>query len=343
MCKGARLLNWTSNSEWRRRRLAIVCYHGVSLADEHEWDPRFYVSPQTLERRFQMLREGGYNVLPLDEAAGRLADGSLPAKSVVLTFDDGCHDFYRVALPLLRKYRLPSTLYLTTFYCTHPRPVFNMFCYYLLWKGRHSFRGDRLLDLDVAVDLSAEEKRQALGAAIVDSATQRRLTAEEKDALAEELARQLGVTDYREILERRILQLMTAGEVAEAAAGGVDIQLHTHRHRTPLDRRLFVREIRDNRDCIRSMIGETATKHFCYPNGVYAPEFLPWLEEEGVVSATTCESGLASPGDHPLLLPRIIDTMGLSDVEFESWLSGASEWLGRRANKRRAGQAPGAS
>jgi hypothetical protein len=211
-----------------------------------------------------------------------------------------------------------------------------MFCHYLLWKGRNRFRGERLLDLDMPVDLSTEKKRLAIGAAIVDSAMQRRLPLGAKEALAEELARQLGITEYREIIERRILQLMTGDEVAEAASSGVDIQLHTHRHRTPLDRELFRREIRDNRDHIRAMIGKTATMHFCYPSGVYEPEFLPWLEEAGVLSATTCESGIASADDHRLLLPRIIDTSGLSDIEFESWLSGASEILGRASGRRRA-------
>jgi hypothetical protein len=55
-----------------------------------------------------------------------------------------------------------------------------------------------------------------------------------------------------------------------------------------------------------------------------------------VVSATTCEAGLASIQDHPLLLPRIVDTGRMSPIEFESALAGISVSLVRRLPKRQA-------
>ena len=59
-------------SEWRRQRLLILCYHGISLEDEHQWRPGLYMEPRTLEQRLGILRAGGYNVLPLGEALQRL-------------------------------------------------------------------------------------------------------------------------------------------------------------------------------------------------------------------------------------------------------------------------------
>jgi peptidoglycan/xylan/chitin deacetylase (PgdA/CDA1 family) len=325
------------SSRWRRERLAILCYHGVSLDDEHEWDPRFYVSPAVLERRLQTLRDGGYSVLPLGEALRRLYERTLPPKSVAITFDDGCFDFYHGAYPLLKKYGFPATVYLTTFYCAHPKPVFGMFCHYLMFKGRNSFRGGKLANLDFEPDLSHEAARMKAAAAFVESVEGRGATLVEKDAAAEALARELGV-DYQAIVAKRILQLMVPDEVARVAAEGlVDFQLHTHRHRTPRDRDLFAREIADNRRRIREMIGSDAgTEHFCYPSGDCAPEFLPWLRELGVVSATTCESGLAAPADHPLLLPRVVDTSTLTPLEWESWLLGVSALAARERLSKQA-------
>src|SRR4051812_36906439 len=83
-----------AESEWRRRRLLILCYHGVSLRDEHEWNGALFVSPRFLRRRFEILRDGRYTVLPLGEAADKLHRGTLPPRSVVLTFDDGFYDFF---------------------------------------------------------------------------------------------------------------------------------------------------------------------------------------------------------------------------------------------------------
>ena len=105
------------------------------------------------------------------------------------------------------------------------------------------------------------------------------------------------------------MQNLTPDEVTQLAANGIDIQLHTHRHRTPKDRNLFIREIEDNRQSIQSMIGKYAT-HFCYPSGVHDPVFLPWLNESGVVSATTCDPGFASITSDRFLLPRVLDNPG---------------------------------
>jgi hypothetical protein len=44
----------------------------------------------------------------------------------------------------------------------------------------------------------------------------------------------------------------------------------------------------------------------------------------GIVSATTCDPGLASADIHPLLLPRVLDGNDVSPIEFESWASGLS-------------------
>ncbi|MDB4881979.1 MAG: hypothetical protein JWL95_745, partial [Gemmatimonadetes bacterium] len=61
--------------------------------------------------------------------------------------------------------------------------------------------------------------------------------------------------------------------------------------------------------------------------GVYRPEFLPWLGEAGVISATTCDPGIASPKSAPLLLPRLVDTSHLSALDVEGWLTGMSAFF----------------
>jgi peptidoglycan/xylan/chitin deacetylase (PgdA/CDA1 family) len=109
-------------------------------------------------------------------------------------------------------------------------------------------------------------------------------------------------------------------------AADFDIQLHTHRHRAPVDVHLFRREISQNRERILQICGKTPT-HFCYPSGTYREEFLPWLKQEGVVSAVTCDTGLATRLSHPLLLPRFIDAASQPLLMFEAWLSGVGQWI----------------
>ena len=317
------------NSRWRRQRLLILAYHGISLEDEHLWNGSQFISVEVFRTRLELLRKSRCAVLPLGEAVTRLYANDLPDRAVTITFDDGTSDFYRRAFPLIKEFGFPVTLYLTTFYSYYQRPVFDLMCSYLLWKGR-----TKTLDLkpltgkDLKTDLGRNDFREAVLSEIHSFAREQKLSADEKDAFAAALAAHLDV-DYEALLQQRIMHNLTADEVGQLAAGGIDVQLHTHRHRTPLDRQLFLREIEDNRRSIEEMTGKRPT-HFCYPSGVYDLKFLPWLREAGVVSGTTCDLGFASRSSGRLLLPRLLDNASLSSIEFESWLTGIAEVMPRR-------------
>jgi peptidoglycan/xylan/chitin deacetylase (PgdA/CDA1 family) len=319
------LLSSVRDSAWRQRRLLILCYHSISIEDEHEWSGTYSMSPALLESRLRMLRDGRYNVLPLDEAVRRLYEGTLPPRSVVLTFDDGMFDFRARAWPLLQEFGFPATVYLTTYYSDYEQPIFGLLCSYMLWRVRTQLPQPdvtALFGTPMRWQLSDAAGRARAKRDILAYADREQLSAQERTAWAERLADLLGV-DYDEIRARRILTVMTRDEAAEVARGGIDIQLHTHRHRTPNDRALFLREIADNRLRI-DRIRDGEARHFCYPSGIYRPEFLPWLREAGVTTATTCDPGLASPRSDPLLLPRLVDTSYLSPLDVEGWMTGMS-------------------
>jgi peptidoglycan/xylan/chitin deacetylase (PgdA/CDA1 family) len=318
------------DSRWRRQRLLILAYHGISMIDEHEWNGSQYISPETLRLRMQQLQRSRCAVLPLGEAVERLYRNDLPERAVALTFDDGFADFYHRAFPIISDFGFPVTLYLTTFYSYFNRPVFDVMCSYLLWRGRaRTLMARDFTGADARVNLATNEAREAVLKKIRDFAVQQKLSAEEKDARVAGLAAHLGV-DYEELLRHRVIHNVTPAEARELSERGVDVQLHTHRHRTPLDRNLFGREIEDNRRCIKEITGKEPN-HFCYPSGVYARRFLPWLEEAGIKSATTCEVGFASRASHPLLLPRFLDNNTMAPIEFEAWLTGVSLVLPRRS------------
>ncbi|HWY20191.1 MAG TPA: polysaccharide deacetylase family protein [Candidatus Acidoferrum sp.] len=323
-----------ANSDWRQRRLSILCYHGTSLEDEHLWRPSLYIHPKKLEQRLESLKRGGYSVLPLGEGLQRLRAGTLPPRSVALTFDDGTYDFFRQAYPLLQAYGFPVTVYQTTYYACLQQPVFNLICPYMLWKRRGEVIADGAeIGVHSRLDLRTEAGRRAVMLDLIPFSERGDRTGLQKDEIAAQLARILKI-DYDELKAKRILQVMNAREVREIARNGVDVQLHTHRHRTPEDETLFRKEIQDNRSRIREWAA-TEPIHFCYPSGVYRPAFLPWLREEHVVSATTCDFGLATRRSDSLLLPRFIDSQNRTQIEFESWVTGVGDLL---AVRRRATQ-----
>jgi peptidoglycan/xylan/chitin deacetylase (PgdA/CDA1 family) len=332
--KAGGIFDRVRDSRWRQHRLLILCYHSLALEEENQWRPGLFLAPSRLRERFEMLKQGGYSVLPLGEALNCMRRNTLPPRTVVLTFDDGTYDFYKLTYPLLKEYGFPATVYQTTYYCSRAMPVYSLICSYMLWKQRdailHAAASIGVMD-DVA--LSSAETRQMVLNQIVAFADRERLSTEQKNDLAAELAHFLGI-DYAELLRKRILQLMTLQEIAELATGGVRFELHTHRHRMPRDRSLFEKEIRENRELIATVTG-TQPVHFCYTSGEYDSIFLPWLLDQGVLSATTCEPGLASPRSPQFLLPRFIDTSGKSALEFESWLTGVGALLSSVAGAAR--------
>lgn len=329
--KGTGVFRLFLHSPWRRERLLILCYHGIAIEDEQQWNPALYLTAGVFRSRMEMLKRKGATVLPLGEGIERLYSGDLPPGSVAITFDDGFYDFYKAAFPVLKEYGFPATVYLTTYYCDYNAGVFDPMSAYLLWKGRGNPAEAcrKLLEIETSIDLSTRTGRESVFTSIRAFTQEKNLSAQEKDQLLRDLARSLQV-DYGAIESKRILHLMTPAEVnALLSSGIVDMELHTHRHRTPSDRGLFLREIRENRKRIEEIAGRPAF-HFCYPSGVHKPEFLPWLKEEKVRSATTCEPGFATRETNPLLLPRLVDVSTLAPIEFEGWLCGASAFLPAR-------------
>ena len=316
------------SSSWRRRRLAILCYHGVSIEDEHLWDSKLFISAGVFRERMRLLRAWRCNVLPLGEALDRVRANALPERSVVLTFDDGLFDFKARALPVLQEFGYPSTVYLTTYYCEHNLPVFRVTCSYLLWQCRA--QQARRIEMDegsIEVNPASHAGREETLRQIDKIVAREQLSGVEKHSFLVRFAAQLGA-DMERILSRRILHLMTPEEVRDVASAGVDFQLHTHRHRTPRDRGLFVRELVDNQERIQEFAGQRAA-HFCYPSGVYDPLFFDWLDGQGIRSATTCNPGLALSTTNPLLIPRYVDGNRSTRWEFESWVSGLAAFVPR--------------
>jgi len=303
----------------RADTLLILCYHGISLADEHIWEPSLYLRPDSFRDRLKLLRSLDANVLPLGEALDRLRARSLPPRSVAITFDDGFYDFAVHAVPALKEFGYPATLYLTTHYCERPVPIFNLVVVYLLWKADRPVFDWPDLGIPELPVRTYHERREVL-LRLLACCEERKLDSLAKDGIARRLAERLSI-DYEPILSSRLFQLVTPAETAGLARDGIDIEIHTHRHRTPRDRTLFEREINDNRDRIRSWTGRQPV-HFCYPSGDYCPEFFGWLNDLGVRSATTCRSGLATAGSNLFDLPRLLDGQQVSSLEFEAALQG---------------------
>jgi peptidoglycan/xylan/chitin deacetylase (PgdA/CDA1 family) len=95
-------------------RTIILMYHAV---DEpySEREARFCVRPREFARQMQTLRRSGYRPVGLDEIVDCLDKRRpMPENAVAVTFDDGFADVCENALPVLRSYEIPATVFIVT-------------------------------------------------------------------------------------------------------------------------------------------------------------------------------------------------------------------------------------
>jgi peptidoglycan/xylan/chitin deacetylase (PgdA/CDA1 family) len=93
----------------------ILIYHSVRpyITTDSRNVKRYIATPETLERELSYLREKGYVSISFDDLANHLTFGTpLPARPVILSFDDDWESQYLYALPLLAKYSFTATFFI---------------------------------------------------------------------------------------------------------------------------------------------------------------------------------------------------------------------------------------
>lgn len=245
------------------------------------------------------LVAGSFHVMTLGDAALRLSKRELPARAVVITFDDGYADNAEVALPILERYRLPATFFVSTGFLDGGR----------MWNDsvieclRASHRSE--LDLDAF----------GLGRVAVSGPVERRGVIE---SLLPRI-KYLSLADREEALERlrRVCDvntlpgnlMMRSGQVIELHRAGMEIGGHTVRHPilTSLSAVDAEAEIAHGRARLQEIINASVDV-FAYPNGRPQQDYdachVNIVRRLGFQAAVSTAPGVARPGDDLLQLPR---------------------------------------
>ncbi len=104
-------------------RVPILMYHYVEYVKNKGDTIRqsLSLSPYTFEEEVKTLVDAGYTFLTNAELADTLSGiVPLPAKPIVLTFDDGYRDFYTDVFPILKKYHIKATVYIISGFLGYP-------------------------------------------------------------------------------------------------------------------------------------------------------------------------------------------------------------------------------
>ena len=279
-------------------RLSVLIFHRVLLQPdpifEGEVDAQLFNAICTWVRQW-------CNVLPLDEAVARLRGGSLPARAMAITFDDGYADNHEVALPILQRHGLNATFFVATGFvdggCMWNDKVIE--------SVRHCANDVLRLPESRVFKSGAFDLRTALARRQTIEQLLRAmkyLSMAERLACADEIARCSGSRDLPDLM-------MSSGQVASLARNGMRVGGHTVNHPilATLSDAEALEEISAGKRALEN-ITQADVDLFAYPNGKPGTDYnvrdVALVASAGFKAAVTTAWGVSTAASDVYQLPR---------------------------------------
>lgn len=243
-----------------------------------------------------------YEVLSLQETAKKLAGGDSLRGCVAITFDDGFRDNYLNAYPILRKYNLPATIFLTTGSIESGQSPWFIRLRHLFMK---TAKTDCVLSTNEgsrSCSMYTKESKYSASEEVMDLL--KNLADKERDEYLAKLALQLGVTEFHDLNDL----MLTWDQVKEMAGDNIDFGAHTVTHPVLANLPLSVaeEEIRQSKEAIQGVISKPVNT-FAYPFGKthhYNPSLFPILKNLKFICAVTTEKNPNRHINNPYELNR---------------------------------------
>ncbi len=306
----------------------ILCYHGGAIHDEHLFWPGVFISEKRFKQHLDVIRKYSFHVLPLSQAIEKASRHDLPKNTLIFTFDDGFFSTKKVIEPLLKKAGYPATLYVTTYYVMHQRPIFNVTLRYMLFRTK-------VKTFDLTFFNGEQHTFKTKDKDILRIIEYAKTIEENKQIQLLELISEQLQFDIDSLIQQRLFHNLNPEELREIQKNGIfDIQLHTHRHNLSNDIENIVYEIKKNRKILSETTGkdENTLIHFCYPSGIWNEQHIKILKKLGIVSATTMDPGINNTNSDKLKLKRINCSNNQPLILFEAEITGFNILISNKMN-----------
>ena len=285
-------VSWTRRTEPSAR---IFCFHRINDDNDEFFSS---VSTELFEKTMQHVARN-HKVVSLHGLMQHLEEG-LQGAVIAITFDDGYRDNYQNAFPVLQRYGMPATIFLTTGGLDSGDP---------LWFEQlaHALKTSRREYLDLEIDLprrfwlrTREERLDANGRIFS-------LLRSMSDVKRKNLLAGIFLTLDVDHSERRN-QMLTWDQVRLLNANGIEFGGHTVTH--PFLSMLTREQAHwEASECKRRIEEELQqpVKYFAYPNG-RGEDFNEWNKEvirsAGYQAAVTTIWGVNYRSTDPMALRR---------------------------------------
>lgn len=275
------------------RYLKILAYHSINDTANSAIHRRNIVEEGVFERQLLYLLEN-YRIAPLEEIWLNLAGRARSRDRVVaLTFDDGYLDFYHHAYPLLRKHRIPATLFLCPAFLDRPLGKWDDNLSLLLGacSDQEAFLGKLEAVIpqrkfscynEVVYFLQRAEPEELAG---IEQGIQ---------GLCAELAMPRTMLSWQEALELSLDESITIGSHSLS-----------HYNLTVLNQETLRYELRRSRSLLEEKLG-TPVKSLCYPFGLCNEAVKRCAAEEGYAYAVACGDRYNTGKDDVYEMQRLV-------------------------------------
>ena len=277
-----------------RSRFTILIFHRVVPVH----DPLRPGEPSVEQFAWQMrlLREH-FHPLPLLEAVQRLREGSLPPRAVCVTFDDGYADNAQCAMPVLKRYAIPATVFISTGFLNGGR-MFNDTVIETVRGVASDYFDLRDLGLEAYPMSTTADRLQSIAAIL-------------RAIKPLDLERRQEVADAIQATARQLPDdtMMTDQQVRSLVANGIEVGAHTVHHPilASLDSAAAQAEISGSKTHLETLL-QRDVQLFAYPNGRpqidYREEHRAMVERCGFLAAVSTHWGAATIDSDPYQLPR---------------------------------------
>jgi len=322
---------------WRtfhHRTVPVLLLHGVLPdADARPFNSTGkFISPRKLQEFLERISRR-FKVIAMETFVKNLHSQAKFDNQMLITFDDGYHNTYEHAFPLLRRMGLPFAVFVTTGF-TDSRAA--------LWSDKVEFAlfstAKKALPLGVLpCEQSLEGPENRHEAAMLLKETLKSKSLDEADRLVASVFEQLEVDPDDAGLSA--VRFLGSTEIREMAAAGVAFGGHSVTH--PILSRESAERIRvEIRQCKKTLeeITQEPITCFAYPNGRredFNEAVKHELAEAGYAAAFTTMHGLYAPGDDPFEIRRIAVDGRWTYSELETRASGVLKILHLRSTAHR--------
>lgn len=286
-----------------RNKPAILMYHSINSRSCAYVYPDNIVSVQNFGKQIDYLFHNK-KIISLSELAEMIQSGAkYPPDSVVITFDDGYYDFYSIAYPILKQYRIPSTSFPITNTLDTGEAKLEDRLAYLINTTSVKFFTIHVNNIPTVYDISSNHLRldciRKLNSIFL------RIKEDEKHNILSEVESQLNPS--AEAVEKTTL---TWEDIAMLDKSGlVSFGCHTQSHcnLASVDPTTAELEISQSKEKMQRFLGRPCV-YFSYPFGRrrdFNRDIEAMLSNEGLLLAVSTIPGRISKGSNPLELKRI--------------------------------------